>query len=416
MYRRLEEMHEWSGLVEREPWSHIALIGNALPRRCGLATYTSHVFDALRARFPGMRVDHYAMNDPGQAYDYPASVTDTLGQDSFADYLAAAERIEASGAELVWIQHEFGIFGGIAGAHLLALVERLSIPVVVTLHTILERPDADQRRVMERLIRVSARLVVMAEKGREILTRVYGVPERKLMVVPHGVPDRPYAAPERAKPRFGLAGRKVLLTFGLISPNKGLETMIEALPAILLDHPDTVYVIAGATHPHLLAREGERYRETLQALAERLGVADAVRWLDTFLDQEPLLDLIEAADLYVTPYLNLAQITSGTLSYAVALGKPVVSTPYHHAAEIVGPRNGLLVEAGASGGFAAAISRLLGDEDLRLGMARSAYALGRTMLWRRTVEESMAGFAGLNAPLLLGGGPARQPVQLAEAS
>ena len=269
---------------------------------------------------------------------------------------------------------------------------------------------------MERLIRASSRLVVMAEKGREILKRVYGVPERKLMVVPHGVPDRPYTPPERAKPRFGLAGRKVLLTFGLISPNKGLETMIEALPAILLDHPDTVYVIAGATHPHLLAREGERYRETLQALAERLGVADAVRWLDTFLDQEPLLDLIEAADLYVTPYLNLAQITSGTLSYAVALGKPVVSTPYHHAAEIVGPRNGLLVEPGASGGFAAAISRLLGDEDLRLGMARSAYALGRTMLWRRTVEASMAGFAGLNAPLLLGGGLAREPVQLAEAS
>lgn len=389
------------GVPAPAQFRHIALIGNALPRLCGIATYTSHVYDALQARFPEMRVDHYAMSDPGGVYDYPASVAGTIRQEELGDYFQAAARIEASGAELVWVQHEFGIFGGPAGSHLLALLERLSIPVFVTLHTVLEQPNAEQRAVMERLIRVSSRLIVMAQKGRTILRERYGVPERKLMVVPHGAPDRPYRAPDLAKPRFGLAGRKVLLTFGLLSPNKGLETMIEALPAILRDHPDTVYVIAGATHPHLIAREGERYREGLQALAARLGVADAVRWLDSFLDQEQLLDLIEAADIYVTPYLNLAQITSGTLSYAVALGKPVVSTPYQHAAEIVGPRNGVLVEPGAVGSFAAAISRLLGDNDLRLDMARNAYALGRSTLWPRTVEASMAGFAHLNAPFLL---------------
>ena len=276
MYRRLEEMHEWSGLIGFEPLSRIALIGNAMPRRCGLATYTSHVFDALRARFPAMRIDHYVMNDPGETYDYPASVTGVIREQELADYLAAADRIDASGAELVWIQHEFGIFGGPAGAHLLALVERLSVPVAVTLHTILDRPDRDQRAVMDRLIRASARLVVMAEQGRAILENVYGVPHGKIMVVPHGVPDRPYMPPALAKPRFGLAGRKVLLTFGLLSPNKGLETMIEALPAILRDHPDTVYVIAGATHPHLLAHEGERYRQNL-AGARRAARASPMR-------------------------------------------------------------------------------------------------------------------------------------------
>lgn len=408
-------MDGFFGLPQAAPFSHIALIGNALPRRCGLATYTSHVYDALRERYPAVKVDHYAMDDPGGDHDYPASVARAIRQDELADYLDAAERIETSGAELAWVQHEFGIFGGLAGAYLLSLIERLSIPVAVTLHTVLEAPDPTQRAVMERLIRASARLVVMAEKGRAILMQTYGVPPGKIMVVSHGVPDRPYLAPDLAKPRFGLAGRKVLLTFGLLSPNKGLETMIEALPAILSEHPETVYVVAGATHPHLIAREGERYRESLQNLAGRLGVAPAVRWVDSFLAQDQLLDLIEAADVYVTPYLNLAQITSGTLSYAVALGKPVVSTPYEHAAEIVGAGNGLLVEPGASGAFAAAVSRLLGDETLRLGMARRAYALSRTMLWRRNVEASLAGFAGLQAPLLWGNQRPRDAIGLAVA-
>lgn len=392
------------------PLSRIALIGNALPRRCGLATYTSHVFDALRARYPELRVDLYAMNDPGGAYDYPSSVTGTIRQEEPGDYLRAADRIEARGAELVWIQHEFGIFGGPAGEHLLKLVERLSIPVAVTLHTILAAPDAAQRAVMERLIRASSRLIVMAEKGRAILRSRYGVPDRKIMVIPHGVPDRSYIDPDFAKPAFGFTGKKVLLTFGLLSPNKGIQTMIRAMPSILAADPDAIYVIAGATHPHLLAREGERYRRSLEALAGELGVAERLRWIDSFLEQEELLDLLAAADLYITPYLNLEQITSGTLSYAVALGKPVISTPYHHAAEIVGPGNGLLVQPGDAAGFAGAVTSLLGDDRVRRAMAEQAWALGRSMIWRRNVEASLAGFAALDAPLIAAPAARPQPV------
>lgn len=394
MVRRLTGMDGWSGPMGRAPVSRIALIGNALPRQCGLATYTSHVLEALHERYPALGVDFYAMNDPGAAYDYPPSVTGVIRQDEIGDYRRAADAIAASRAEIAWVQHEFGIFGGPAGLHLLELLERLPIPVATTLHSVVDRPGIAQRRAMERLIRASDVLIVMAEKGRAILTSVYAVPDRKILVIPHGVPDRPFTAPALAKPAFGLSGRKTLLTFGLISPNKGIETMIEAMPAILAAHPDALYVVAGATHPHLVAHAGEAYRDGLKALAERLGVAQSLRWIDRFLDQEELLDLIAAADIYVTPYLDLGQITSGTLAYAVALGKPVVSTPYHHAAEIIRPRNGILVPPAAPADFAAAINTLLADDAKRQGIALSAYALGRTMLWRRNVEAAMAGFGG----------------------
>jgi glycosyltransferase involved in cell wall biosynthesis len=399
MHRRFTDMDLWIGPGGRAPYSRLALIGNAMPRQCGIATYTSDVFKALKDRYPALAVDFYAMNDPGCWYEYPAEVTGVIRQDEVDDYLRTVGRIEQSGAQLLWVQHEFGIFGGPAGAHLLRLLERLSIPIAITLHSVLDQPSIDQRAVMARLIRVSDRLIVMAEKGRAILKNVYGVPDRQIAVITHGVPDRPYLDPALAKPAFGLAGRKTLLTFGLLSPNKGIETMIEAMPAILARHPDADYVVAGATHPHLVAREGERYRNELKALAERLGVAAHLRWVEDFLDQENLLDLIAAADLYVTPYLDLKQITSGTLSYAVALGKPVVSTPYHHAAEIIGPDNGILARPGDSQGFAAAIGTLLGDDGLRQQMARSAYSLGRSMIWRRNVESAMAEFAACGGRL-----------------
>ena len=372
--------------------SRIALIGNSLPRRCGLATYTTHVFDALQERFPALVVELHAMNDPGMTYDYPPGVTTAIRQDQLNDYLRAAEKIERNGAELVWVQHEFGIFGGPSGIYLLALLERLSIPVAITLHSVVDQPDVEQRAVMDRLIRVADRLIVMAEKGRSILKLIYDVTDSKISVIPPGVPDRPFTISGQVKPDFRLAGRKVLLTFGLLSPNKGIETMIGAMPEILAANPDAIYVVAGATHPHLVAHEGERYREGLQALAERLGVSAHVRWVDQFLDQETLLDLITAADVYVTPYRNLNQITSGALAYAVALGKPVISTSYHHAAEIIGADNGLLVGVGDVDGFATAVKALLGDAPMRERMAQNAYALGRSMIWRRNVEAAMAEF------------------------
>lgn len=368
----------------------IALIGNSPPRLCGLATFTRDVRDALNAVYPEIAVDHYAMNDPNGSYDYGPEVTCQIAQEEIADYRMAAQRINESGADLVLVQHEYGIFGGPAGAHLLKLLDRVQAPVVVTLHTVLEHPNADQRAVIEGLARRASTLIVMAEKGREILMRVHGIAHARIAVVPHGVPDRPLVAADSMKPKFGFGGHRVLLTFGLLSPNKGIETLIRALPAIVAAHPDTLYVVLGATHPHLVAREGEAYRDSLKNLAAELGVESAVRFIDGFIDQEKLLDYLQAADIYVTPYLNETQITSGTLSYAVSLGRPVVSTPYWHAAELLADGSGVLVPFGDSRRFAEEIITLLDDPRRLAEIGRRAYEMGRGMLWARLAEAYLA--------------------------
>ncbi|MFV0625411.1 glycosyltransferase [Sphingomonas sp. ac-8] len=378
---------------------HIALIGNFLPRKCGLATFTTDTYDALKQRYPDLTVDVYAMDDKPGAYAYPPAVTHSIVQKDRAAYSDAARRIAESGAKALWVQHEYGIYGGSAGDYLLALLDRIAIPVIVTLHTILERPSADERRVMDALLRRAARVIVMAEKGRDILTRVHDVDPRKLVMIPHGVPDRAYAEPASVKDRFGWADRDVILTFGLLAPNKGIETMIEAMPAVAAAHPDALYVVLGATHPHLVAHEGEAYRNRLKALAADRGVADNVRFVDAFVEQDELLDYLQAADLYVTPYNNPAQITSGTLSYAVGMGKVVISTPYVHASEILADDHGVLVPFGDSAAFAREIARLLGDHDARRALAERAYAHGRTMLWPRLAERAMAEVAEAVATL-----------------
>jgi len=376
---------------------HIALIGNFLPRKCGIATYTTDTHAALKARFPELRVDVYAMDDHPGRYDYPDVVTGSIPQQERPAYIETARRIEASGAQALWVQHEYGIYGGLAGEHLIALLDRLSIPVIATLHTVLEKPNPDERRVMEALLRRASRVIVMAEKGREILKRVHGADDKKIAMIPHGVPDRPFADPEDFKPRFGWQGREVILTFGLLAPSKGIETMIEAMPAIAEARPDSLYVILGATHPNLVAHEGEAYRERLKALADELGVAEHVAFVDGFVEQDELLDYLQAADVYATPYPNPAQITSGTLSYAVAVGKPVVSTPYIHATEILGQEHGVLVPFNDSAAFAREIGRLLADKDARLALAHRAYARGRTMLWPRLAETAMDTLASIIA-------------------
>jgi len=377
--------------------SHIALIGNFLPRQCGIATYTTDTWKALTDRFSGLQVDVYAMNDRPQGYDYPPQVTGTIAQDDRAAYLAAARAIEASGAQAVWVQHEYGIYGGAAGEHILALLDRVSVPVIVTLHTILETPDDDQRRVMEGLLQRAARVVVMADIGREILTRVYGADPRSIMMIPHGVPERELVNPDIMKGRFDWEGRKVLLTFGLLAPNKGIESVIAAMPAVVAANPDALYVVLGATHPNLVAHEGEAYRERLKALAVELGVGQHVRFIDGFVEHEELLDYLQAADLYVTPYTNPAQITSGTLSYAIGVGKAVVSTPYVHASEILADGHGVLVDFGDVAGFAREIARLLHDDADRAELMRRAYARGRTMIWPRLAETAMAGIDAMVA-------------------
>ncbi len=365
---------------------HIALIGNFLPRKCGLATFTTDCFDAMRARFPGMRVDVYAMDDRPGGYAYPPAVTASIAQDDRPAYLDAARAIDASGAQAIWVQHEYGIYGGSAGEHLLALLDRSGLPVIATLHTVLEAPNPDERRVMEALLRRAARVIVMAEKGRDILRRAHGVDLRKVVVIPHGVPDRALVEPDMMKPRFGWDGRQVILTFGLLAPSKGIETLIEAMPAIAARHPDALYVILGATHPNLVAHEGEAYRDRLHALAAQLGVERHIAFVNAFVEQDELLDYLQAADIYATPYPNPAQITSGTLSYAVAMGKPVVSTPYVHATEILADNHGVLVPFGDSAAFADAIGGLLDDDSVRAAMAQRAYARGRTMIWPRIAE------------------------------
>jgi glycosyltransferase involved in cell wall biosynthesis len=368
---------------------HIALIGNFLPRKCGIATFTTDTYTALRARYPDVRVDVYAMDDHPGRYDYPEAVTGTIPQDDRAAYLETARLIEASGAQALWLQHEYGIYGGEAGADILALIDRLSIPLVVTLHTILEKPSAAEREVLEGLLRRASKVIVMAERGREILERVYGAASKAIAMIPHGVPDRAFADPDTFKSRFGWAGRRVILTFGLLAPGKGIETIIEAMPAVVEKNPNAFYVVLGATHPNLVAHEGEAYRDRLKAQAAALGVGANVAFIDAFVDHEDLIDYLQAADIYATPYLNPAQITSGTLSYAVGVGKAVVSTPYVHATEILADGHGVLVDFKDSAAFAREINDLLGSERNISRLSSRAYERGRTMTWPRVVEKAM---------------------------
>lgn len=373
----------------------IALIGNYAPRLCGIATFTADLHAAFADRYPGVVVDIYAMTDIVGGYDYPAQVTADIRQGVPDDYLDVAARIEESGADLLWLQHEYGIFGGAAGEMILRLLDHVSIPVAVTLHTVLSEPDAHQRRVMDALIARASRLIVMADKGREILLSVYGAKPWQVSVIPHGIPDRPFSATPAMKRALGLGDRPVILTFGLLSPGKGIETMIAAMPAVVDRFPDAIYVVLGATHPHLVAREGEAYREKLQAQAALLGVSDHVLLIDGFVETEKLLDYLTAADIYVTPYLNPAQMTSGTLSYAVGLGKPVVSTPYVHAAELLADGHGRLVGFKDSAGFAREIIDLLGDPAALEALRRRTYALGRTMTWPRLAEAALNQFEAM---------------------
>ena len=376
---------------------HIALIGNFLPRKCGIATYTTDTYEALRARFPDLTVDVYAMDDHPGRYDYPPAVTGAIPQHDRAAYLDAARRIEASGAQAIWLQHEYGIFGGAAGEHILALLDRTTLPLIVTLHTVLEKPSADERAVMEGLLRRAARVIVMAERGRDILHRVHGMAGKAVVMIPHGVPDRALVDPAVMKPRFGWDGRQVILTFGLLAPGKGIETMIEAMPAIVAKHPNATYVVLGATHPNLVAHEGEKYRDGLKALAREKGVAGNVAFIDAFVDHDDLIDYLQAADLYVTPYLNPAQITSGTLSYAVGVGKAVVSTPYVHATEILADGHGVLVDFKDAAAFAREINTLLGSDRDRTRLSARAYARGRTMIWPRLAEAALTEIAAIVA-------------------
>jgi glycosyltransferase involved in cell wall biosynthesis len=365
------------------PIRNAVMIGNFPPRKCGIATFTRDALAGLRNQLPGASWSLVAMDDRAGAHKYPEPVTHVIPQDDPEAYVQVADELNQSGAEAAFIQHEFGIFGGEAGAHILLLMRRLKMPVVVTLHTVLERPSPAQKRVMDEILRRASATIVMTETGADILSRVHRVGPSKVHVIPHGAPERPFASPETFKAPLGLSGRKVFMTFGLLSPNKGLETVIRGMPEILARHPDALYLIVGATHPNMIAREGEAYREGLVELATSLGVADNLRLINRFVDDAELVDLLQAADIYVTPYLTEAQITSGTLSYAIALGKPVISTPYWHAREALADGVGIICGFNDSHAFAREISALLSDQIKREAMARRAYRAGEPSRWRK---------------------------------
>ncbi|MFK4875312.1 glycosyltransferase family 4 protein [Novosphingobium sp. ZW T3_23] len=370
----------------------IAFIGNALPRRCGIATFTTDLELAVSdlPEIAGSAI--LAMRDPGADYLWPANVARSIDQNDPAHYRAAADAINAAGYDVACLQHEFGIFGGEAGCLVLDLIAGLTMPLVTTLHTVLDRPSPAQRAVMEAILAASARVIVMAQKGRAILIETYGTDPGKIRVIPHGIPDEPFVTSDAARQRLGFAARQVILTFGLISPNKGIETMIEAMPAIVARCPDAVYVVMGATHPHLLRDAGETYRLSLMDRVEALGLGNHVVFLNRFAERPELLDHIAMCDVYVTPYPDEAQMTSGTLAYAHGLGRPVVSTPYWHATELLGDGTGVLVPLGDGVKMGSAVADLLVDGPARQAMATSAYAASRPMVWAQVAQRYVDAF------------------------
>jgi glycosyltransferase involved in cell wall biosynthesis len=370
----------------------IAFVGDHLPRKCGIATFTSDLLAAVAAAHPQSQCFCVSVNDIKGGYDYPEVVRFEIEEQDLSSYLRAADFLNISNVDIVCLQHEFGIYGGPAGGHILAFLRELRMPVVTTLHTILREPRPDQRRVMQELISLSTRLVVMVERGRQMLLDIYHAPPEKIDLIAHGIPDVGFVDPTYFKDQFGVEGKVVLLTFGLLAPNKGIEYMLNALPQILAEFPDVVYIVLGATHPNELREHGEAYRVSLEMLAKKNKVEKNVIFYNDFVDLENLKAFIGAADLYITPYLNEAQITSGTLAYTFGAGKAVISTPYWHAAELLAEDRGVLVPFGDAPAIAREVVGLLGDDTRRHAMRKNAYRIGREMVWSNVAQLYMRSF------------------------
>src|SRR5579863_7658245 len=373
--------------------SRIAVVGNYLPRHCGIATFTTDLCSAISAEYGTARLLALPVNDTEEGYDYPARVRWSLAQDDLTSYQQAAEFLNFNNIDMVCLQHEYGIFGGPAGSHILQLLRGLKMPVVTTLHTVLREPDPDQLMVMEEIAALSDRLIVMSQLSSQVLQEIFKVPGNKIEIVPHGVPDLPFLDPNFYKDRFAVEGKAVLLTFGLLSPNKGIENVIQALPEILSKHKNVAYVVAGATHPHILRREGEKYRAYLQALAKEVGVESKVMFHNRFVSPEEMVEFIGAADIYITPYRHEAQVVSGTLAYALGAGKAIISTPYWHAIELLDDRRGALVPFQNPSAIAQKTIELLDTPAMRHAMRKRAYLFAREMVWKRVAQGYMESFA-----------------------
>jgi len=370
----------------------IAFIGNYSPRQCGIATFTTDLCEAIADEYKGTACIALPVNDTEEGYEYPPRVRFELAEKDIESYRRAADFLNINNVDMVSLQHEYGIFGGRAGSYILTLLRELRMPIITTLHTILRDPNPDQRRVLEEIISLSDRVVVMSERGVEFLQSVYHVAEEKIDLIPHGIPDVPFVDPSFNKDLFGVEGKSVLLSFGLLSANKGIENVIAALPAILEKHPNVVYIIVGATHPQVIRNEGETYRLSLQRLAHKKGVEGNVIFYNRFVAMDELIQFNGAADIYITPYLDAAQITSGTLAYTVGAGKAVISTPYWYAEEILADERGVLVPFSDPQALADQVIDLLDNESKRHAMRKRAYLFGRDMIWPQVARRYMKTF------------------------
>ncbi|HIE01759.1 MAG TPA: glycosyltransferase [Thiotrichaceae bacterium] len=375
----------------------VAVIGNYLPRQCGIATFTTDLISALTSEAPEINSWSVVMNDQPDGYIYPEKVRFEINQNILSEYSVAAQFMNISQADIVSVQHEFGIFGGAAGSHLIKLLGELRMPIVTTLHTVLKDPKPDYREVMLRLVDLSDKLIVMSHKAFEILQEVYGVPTDKIVFIHHGIPDLPFVDPNFYKEKFAVEGKKVLLTFGLLSPTKGIETVLQALPKVVQKHPDVAYIILGATHPHILKAQGEEYRIGLQQLVRKLGLSDHVIFQNRFVEQETLYEFLGVADIYITPYLDEAQITSGTLAYAMGTGKAVISTPYWYASEMLDEGRGRIVPFNNPDAMAEQIIDLLDNETERHGLRKKAYTFCREAIWKEVARQYFQVFCDVRA-------------------
>jgi glycosyltransferase involved in cell wall biosynthesis len=378
----------------RESIHRIAMLGNHLPRHCGIATFTTDLSAAIAGLSSKLDCFVLAVNDVGRHHVYPPRVQFEIEEPDLVSYRRATDLLNVKNVDVLSVQHEYGIFGGKAGSHVLALLRGLRMPVVTTLHTILEEPSDRQRHVMDELVALSSRLVVMTEEGCTILREVHHVPREKIDVIPHGIPNVPEGD---YREQLGVTGKSVMLTFGLLSPDKGIEYVIDALPAILENHPHTVYLVLGATHPHIRERAGETYRLGLAARAARLGVEASVIFHDRFVSTLELTEFLSVADIYITPYLNMAQSTSGTLAYALGAGRAVISTPYRHAKEVLADGRGILVPKADSAAIAREVGALLGDDVKRRVLCERTAAYAADKQWPAIARAYVESFQRASA-------------------
>ena len=371
----------------------VAVVGNYLPRQCGIATFTTDLVEALSAEAPDIHCWAAAMNDKPEGYPYPEQVRFEINQNKLSDYSVASQFLNISHTDIICVQHEYGLFGGPAGSHLLRLLGDLRMPVVTTLHTILKDPAPEYRDVMCKLSDLSDKLVVMSRKAVDFLKDIYAVPDEKIAFIHHGIPDTPFIDSSFYKDKFGVEGKKVLLTFGLLSSNKGIENVLQALPAVIRKHPDVVYIILGATHPNILKFHGDAYRIMLQQLVRKLNIGEHVIFQNRFVELSELCEFLGIADIYVTPYLEEAQITSGTLAYAMGTGKAVISTPYWYAIEMLAEGRGRMVPFRNPDAMAEQIIDLLDNDSDRHAMRKKAYVFSRDAVWKEVSRKYLQVFS-----------------------